>query len=116
MVSLDDVTLWWLAADGVGHVLLSECTCGECPDPLEALCGEVGAGEKTPAVPSRICPDCRKLLESPSIIAANFVAWSDDPRVQRCAIAAQNRGRPGVPLRRGGLDPLSDKGAGRPAG
>lgn len=67
MVAVDEVPMWWVL-DGVGHVLYSECTCGECPDRYQSLCGIRGiAGETVESAPGRICSVCRERLACPGL-------------------------------------------------
>jgi hypothetical protein len=72
MVPIDDVAWWWVV-DGIGHVLLSECTCGQCPDRYEGLCGRSGPGLKAREMPAAVCPDCRRALASPTLARAEYL-------------------------------------------
>jgi hypothetical protein len=67
MVNLDNVPYWWVHL-GIGHALLSECTCGQCEDRYQGLCGLGGPdGTKTTSRPAEICAVCAQLLASPCI-------------------------------------------------
>ncbi len=67
-VDVTEVPRWW-SIDGVGHVLVSMCTCGECEDAQVALCGlrSVKAGEIGTEVPGRVCSVCRRQLDTPTL-------------------------------------------------
>lgn len=76
-VDLESVPQWW-TLDGVGHVLYSACTCGECDDARAALCGlhAPALGDVGDAVPPRVCSACRRALSRPTLKLG-------DPRVVR---------------------------------
>jgi hypothetical protein len=76
VVAIEEVGTWWIDCLGVGHVLLSECSCGQCTLPFQALCGVEGTGTKTGEVPERICRVCRHQLALPTMRKANYVGYS----------------------------------------
>jgi hypothetical protein len=71
VVPLGDVPYWWIHL-GIGHALLSECTCGRREDRYTGVCGmSAGAGEITTVrpAPEAICAICRRLLAETCIQA-----------------------------------------------
>lgn len=69
-VPLQSVPAWWVAG-GMAHVLLSECTCGQCLDRYRALCGVFGQnGRKAETAIGAwpICAACLALISDPHLM------------------------------------------------
>jgi hypothetical protein len=75
MVSIEQVPLWAVCEEGLGHVVVDGVGHVDL-----LLCGTYGCFEQRPrSVPPRICPACREMLDYYDLVPETVAAAGSGP-------------------------------------